>query len=158
MLYARAVAEVSAGILPYRRRGDAIEVLLIHPGGPFWARKDLGAWSIAKGLVEAGESIEEAARREFSEETGFVAAGPFYALTPRRQSGGKTIHAWAVEADFDTAQLTSVTFTVEIPKGSGRFKEFPEADRAEWFPLEEARRRILPGQVPFLDELENRLA
>lgn len=131
---------------------------MIHPGGPFWARKDLGAWSIAKGLVEAGESIEEAARREFNEETGFVAAGPLLALTPRRQPGGKTIHAWAVEADFDPAQLTSVTCTVEIPRGSGRFTEFPEADRADWFPLEEARGRILPGQVPLLDELQRRLA
>lgn len=150
--------KVSAGILPYRRRGDVVEVLLIHPGGPFWARKDLGAWSIAKGLVEDGESIEEAARREFTEETGFTTAGPLLPLTPRRQTGGKTVHAWATEADFDVAQLTSATFTVELPRGSGRYREFPEADRAEWFPLEEARRRILPGQIGFLDELQRRFS
>jgi predicted NUDIX family NTP pyrophosphohydrolase len=150
--------KVSAGILPYRRRDGAVEVLLIHPGGPFWTRKDMGAWSIAKGMVEEGEALEAAARRELTEETGFVAAGPLLALPSRRQPSGKTIHVWAVEANFDPAALTSVTFTVELPKGSGRLVEFPEADRASWFPIAEARRRILAGQVPFLDDLEQRLS
>jgi predicted NUDIX family NTP pyrophosphohydrolase len=149
--------KVSAGILPYRRRDGPVEVLLIHPGGPFWTRKDLGAWSIAKGMVEEGEALEAAARREFTEETGFVVSGPLLPLLPCRQPSGKTIHAWAVEGDFDPAALKSVTFAVELPKGSGRLVEFPEADRAAWFPLAEARRRILAGQVPFLDELERRL-
>lgn len=151
-----SMPKISAGILPYRRRDGQLEVLLIHPGGPFWARKDLGAWSVAKGLVEEGEAIDAAARREFTEETGFIAGPGLVPLTPRRQAGGKTIHVWAVEGDFDPAALRSVTFTVELPKGSGRFKEFPEADRAAWFPIEEARRRILTGQVPFLDELEKK--
>lgn len=150
-------ARVSAGILPYRVTGGGIEVLLIHPGGPFWTRKDLGAWSVAKGLVDDGEALEAAARREFTEETGFVAAGQLLPLTPRRQPSGKTIHVWAVEGEFASAALKSVTVTVELPKGSGRFKEFPEADRADWFPIAEARRRILAGQVPFLDELEQQL-
>ena len=150
--------KVSAGILPYRRRDGAVEVLLIHPGGPFWTRKDLGAWSIAKGMVEEGEALEAAARRELTEETGFVAAAPLLPLPPRRQPSGKTIHVWAVEANFDPAALKSVTFTVELPKGSGRQVEFPEADRAAWFPIAEARRRILAGQVPFLDDLEQRLS
>lgn len=160
MLYARRdVAKISAGILPYRfAAGGGLDVFLIHPGGPFWARKDLGAWSIAKGMVEEGEAIEAAARREFTEETGFVAEGSLLALTPRRQPSGKTIHVWATAASFDPAALKSVTFTFELPKGSGRFVEFPEADRAAWFPMPEARRRILAGQVCFLDELERLLA
>lgn len=148
--------KISAGILPYRRRGGAIEVLLIHPGGPFWARKDLGAWSIAKGEVDPGELPQDAARREFTEETGFVAEGDLIALEPRRQPSGKTIHIWAIEASFDPAALRSITFSLEWPKGSGRMAEFPEADRAAWFVLAEARRRILRGQLPFLDELATR--
>jgi predicted NUDIX family NTP pyrophosphohydrolase len=151
------VPKTSAGILPYRLAGGALDVFLIHPGGPFWARKDIGAWSIAKGMVEEGEALEAAARREFTEETGFVATEPLLPLTPRRQPSGKTIHVWAVEAGFDPAALKSVLFTVEVPKGSGRMVEFPEADRAAWFPIAEARRRILAGQTPFLDELEQRL-
>jgi predicted NUDIX family NTP pyrophosphohydrolase len=146
--------KTSAGILPYRRGRARLEVLLIHPGGPFWARKDLGAWSVAKGEVEPGERPEEAARREFTEETGFVAAGELTALAPRRQPSGKTIYVWAVEGDYDPATLRSITFAVEWPKGSGRVKQYPEADRAAWFPLVEARQRILKGQAAFLDELE----
>jgi predicted NUDIX family NTP pyrophosphohydrolase len=151
------VAKISAGILPYRLGPEGLEVFLIHPGGPFWARKDAGAWSIAKGMVEEGEALESAARREFREETGFVADGPLLPLTPRRQPSGKTIHVWAVAADFDPDALTSVTVTVELPRGSGRVVEFPEADRAAWFTIAEARRRILAGQSAFLDELEQRL-
>ena len=149
--------KVSAGILPYRRRPAGLDVLLIHPGGPFWARRDLGAWSIAKGEVEAGERPEDGARREFTEETGFVAAGPLLQLAPRRQPSGKTIHVWAVEGEYDAGALRSITFELEWPKGSGRVAQYPEADRAAWFPLSEARRRILTGQVPFLDELAARI-
>ena len=150
--------KVSAGILPYRVRGGAVEVLLIHPGGPFWTKKDAGAWSVAKGGVGEGEELEAAARREFAEETGFVAAGPLLPLTPHRQPGGKMVHVWAVASDYDPAAIRSATFTLEWPKGSGRVSAFPEADRAAWFPLPEARRRILVGQAPFLDDLERALA
>jgi predicted NUDIX family NTP pyrophosphohydrolase len=149
--------KTSAGILPYRVNAAALEVLLIHPGGPFWARKDLGAWSIAKGEVIEGESLEDAARREFTEETGFVAEGDLLPLVPRRQPSGKTIHVWAVAGSYDTAALRSITFHVEWPKGSGRMREYPEADRAAWFPIAEARQRILKGQLPFLDDLAKRL-
>ena len=149
--------KTSAGILPYRRTAAGIEVMLIHPGGPFWARRDLGAWSVAKGEVEPDEEAEAAARREFTEETGFSAVGPLLSLTPRKQPSGKVIHVWAVEGDYDPASLRSITFTLEWPKGSGRATAFPEADRAAWFPLPEARVRILKGQVPFLDELERHL-
>jgi predicted NUDIX family NTP pyrophosphohydrolase len=148
------MAKTSAGILPFRLQAGVLEVLLIHPGGPFWMRKDLGAWSIAKGEVAAGESPEDAARREFTEETGFVAEGQLLPLEPRRQPSGKTIHVWAVAGDYDPAALCSITFALEWPKGSGRMQDYPEADRAAWFPIDEARRRILKGQIPFLDELE----
>jgi predicted NUDIX family NTP pyrophosphohydrolase len=149
--------KVSAGILPYRVRGGTVEVLLIHPGGPFWAKKDVGSWSVAKGGVDDGEELEAAARREFTEETGFVAAGPLLPLAPRRQPSGKLIHVWAVEGDFDPAAIRSALFSVEWPKGSGRVREYPEADRAAWFPLTEAKRRSLRGQMPFLDELAERV-
>lgn len=149
--------KVSAGILPYRFRDGGLEVLLIHPGGPFWARKDIGAWSVAKGMVEEGEAVEAAARREFTEETGFVAEGELLPLTPCRQPGGKMVHVWAVEADYDPAAFRSVTFALELPKGSGRMVEFPEADRAAWFPLAAALQRILAGQRPLLDELQRLL-
>lgn len=145
--------KTSAGILLYRLREDRLEVFLVHPGGPFWARKDLGAWSLPKGEFVEPEAPLDAARREFQEETGFALDGPFEPLTPRKQSGGKTVHAWAVEGDLDPRQIRSNTFLLEWPKGSGRQKEFPEVDRAEWFEIEEARRRILPGQAGFLDEI-----
>lgn len=148
--------KVSAGILLFRRAPDgvAIEVLLVHPGGPFWARKDVGAWMIPKGGPEPGEDLLAAARREFTEETGGRADGAARPLTPVRQPGGKLVHAWAVEGTFDPAALTSNTFMLEWPRGSGRMRECPEVDRAAWFTLDEARRRILPAQRPFLDELE----
>jgi predicted NUDIX family NTP pyrophosphohydrolase len=151
------MAKRSAGILPYRWRPAGLQVLLIHPGGPFWAHKDLGAWSIAKGEVEPDERPEDGARREFTEETGFVATGTLIPLAPRRQPSGKTIHVWAVEGDFDPSALRSITFPLEWPKGSGRVTQYPEADRAAWFPLDQARARILRGQQPFLDELAERL-
>lgn len=145
--------KTSAGILLYRFREGRLEVFLVHPGGPFWARKDLGAWSLPKGEFTEPEAPLDAAIREFQEETGFLPEGPFEPLTPRKQSGGKTVHAWAVEGDLDPRQVRSNTFLLEWPKGSGRQKEFPEVDRAEWFEVEEARRRILAGHAGFLDEL-----
>jgi predicted NUDIX family NTP pyrophosphohydrolase len=145
--------KISAGILLYRRRGDELEVFLVHPGGPFWAKKDLGAWSLPKGEVEEGEELLEAAVREFGEETGFAVEGEFRPLRPLRQPSGKIIHAWAVEGDCDPAQLRSATFSMEWPPRSGKQQEFPEVDRGAWFSVAEARRRMVAGQVPFLDEL-----
>ena len=146
--------KTSAGILLYRRRNDALEVFLVHPGGPFWAKKDLGAWSLPKGEIEEGEEPLAAAKREFAEETGFEVEGEFRALAPLRQKSGKTVMAWAVEGDCDPAQLRSSMFEMEWPPRSGKRAEFPEVDRGAWFSLEEARERILAGQAPFLDELQ----
>lgn len=144
--------KTSAGILLYRRR-DELEVFLVHPGGPFWAKKDLGAWSLPKGELNGDEAPLAAARREFTEETGFVVDGEFRALRPLRQPSGKTILAWAVEGDCDPAELRSNTFSMEWPPKSGKQQEFPEVDRGAWFPLAEARKRIIAGQAPFLEEL-----
>lgn len=146
----------SAGLLLLRESRGALEVLLVHPGGPFWARKDDGAWSIPKGEFDAGEEPLAAARREFAEETGTTVAGEFIELQPVRQPSGKIVHAWAVRADFDPAQLRSNTFSIEWPPKSGQLREFPEVDRAAWFALDQARAKIQPGQLPLLDQL-NRL-
>ena len=140
----------SAGLLLYRHRQGASEVFLVHPGGPFWATKDAGAWSIPKGEFEPTEDPLAAARREFTEETGFEAEGDFVPLTPLKQKSGKIVHAWAVQMDCDPAHVRSNTFTW---KG----REFPEVDRAGWFDLETAKTKILPGQQGFLDELVGRL-
>ncbi|MBV8508806.1 MAG: NUDIX domain-containing protein, partial [Xanthobacteraceae bacterium] len=128
-------AEISAGILVYRETNGALEVLLAHPGGPFWARKDEGAWTIPKGLVEPGADLLATAQREFTEETGFVADGPFVPLAPVRQSSGKIVHAFACRGDVDAAKLISNTFEIEWPPRSGRRRQFPEVDRAAWFDL-----------------------
>jgi predicted NUDIX family NTP pyrophosphohydrolase len=144
----------SAGVLVYRRRGEVIEALLVHPGGPLWKSKDDGAWSIPKGEFDEGEDSLAAARREFREETGLSVAGEFQPLAPIKQRGGKTVHAWAVEADFDPYSVRSNTFTMEWPPKSGRTQEFPEVDRAEWFALEKARAKINPGQAPLLGQLQ----
>jgi predicted NUDIX family NTP pyrophosphohydrolase len=145
---------VSAGILLYRRADHGgLKVLLVHPGGPFWARKDLGAWSIPKGLPDEGEDLLAAARREFLEETGFTAAGEAVALGQVRQANGKIVHAWAIEGEADPRALKSNTFEMEWPRGSGRKRSFPEVDRAQWFEPDEARRRIVPAQAAFLDAL-----
>ena len=146
----------SAGLLMYRRSGGTLEVLLVHPGGPFWMKKDAGAWSIPKGEYEAGEEALAAAAREFQEETGLVARGPYTPLTPIRQPGGKVVEAWAFEGDCDAESLKSTTFSLEWPRGSGRRQEFPEVDRAGWFGLDEARRKILPAQAALLDELASK--
>ena len=133
-------------------------MLLVHPGGPFWAKKDAGAWSIPKGEIEEDEDALGAARREFQEETGTKAEGEFVSLQPVTQRGGKRILAWAFEGDFDPLQLHSSTFSMEWPPRSGQKRDFPEVDRAAWFTLDEARRRINPGQVPLVDELSNLVA
>ena len=143
----------SAGLLLYRRREGRLEVLLVHPGGPLWAQKDAGAWSIPKGEHGPEEDPLAAARREFAEETGFTATGPFLPLTPLKQKSGKLIQAFACEGEADPGDLTSNTFTLEWPPHSGSMKEFPEVDRAAWFPLPEAREKIHPGQGGFLEEL-----
>lgn len=147
------MAKISAGLLVYRKRQGAVEVLLVHPGGPFWAKRDSGAWSIPKGEVDGDEPLLDAARRELEEETGFAVAGDFTALTPLRQKSGKVVHAWAVEGDCDPARLRSNLFSMEWPPRSGTQREFPEVDRAAWFPIAEAERRILPGQAGFLRQL-----
>lgn len=151
------MSKTSAGILPYRIRANRLEVLLVHPGGPFWAKKDLGAWSIAKGEYSESEDAFQAALREFREETGSTPSGPFIKLAQRKQPSGKIIDVWATQADWDASTLVSNTFSMEWPKGSGRFRDFPEVDRAEWFDLPEALRRILPGQRGFLEELLGKL-
>ena len=145
--------KTSAGILLYRHRGGELEVFLVHPGGPFWTKKDLGAWSLPKGELQEGEEPFAAAVREFTEETGFTIDGEFRPLRPLRQPSGKIIHEWAVEGDCDPAQLRSILFSMEWPPRSGKQQEFPEVDRGAWFTVAEARRRIIAGQAPFLDEL-----
>jgi predicted NUDIX family NTP pyrophosphohydrolase len=147
----------SAGILLYRHGDAGVEVLLVHPGGPFWAKKDDGAWSIPKGLIDPGENPLLAAKREFTEETGGTASGETIALGEFKQPGGKIVTAFAVEGDFDLADFQSTSFTMEWPPRSGRKAEFPEADRAAWFPIEEARAKILKGQAAMLDALKERL-
>lgn len=153
MALRRKAARVSAGILLYRLSANGPEVFLVHPGGPFWAKRDLGAWSVPKGEVGAGEDMLEAAKREFREETGAQVEGNFIALTPLRQPSGKVVHAWAVEGDADASSITSNTFSMEWPPHSGESREFPEVDRAAWFTLAEARDKLLPGQRPLLEEL-----
>jgi predicted NUDIX family NTP pyrophosphohydrolase len=150
--------QTSAGVLLFRRRSGGLEVLLGHPGGPFWARKDDGSWSMPKGLVEPGEDHEAAARREFEEETGFQPPATLLPLGAFRQPGGKTVIAYAAEGDLDPAALQPGSFTLEWPPRSGHTAEFPEIDRAAWFTLVEARAKILRGQAPALDALAALLA
>jgi predicted NUDIX family NTP pyrophosphohydrolase len=143
----------SAGLLMYRRSGAELAVLLVHPGGPFWARKDLGAWSIPKGEYGPGEEPLAVARREFEEETGARPQGVFQPLGELVQPGGKRVIAWAVEGNLDPATLVSNTFELEWPPRSGAKARFPEVDRAQWFSIDEARKKILPGQRVFIDRL-----
>ncbi len=147
--------EISAGILAFRR-GDGLEVLLAHPGGPFWAKKDDGAWTIPKGLVEPGDDLMTAARREFAEETNLTADGELIALDPVNQKSGKRVHAFAYEADFELAGFASTSFEVEWPPRSGRRQSFPEIDRVAYFALPVAMTKIIAYQQPFLRELERR--
>jgi predicted NUDIX family NTP pyrophosphohydrolase len=144
----------SAGLLLFRKRAGRLDVLLIHPGGPLWAKKDEGAWSIPKGEFTDDEDPLSAAKRECSEELGVNLTGDFIALEPVRQPGGKIVYAWAVEGELEPDPLRSNTFQMEWPPRSGRRQEFPEIDRAEWFGIEDARRKILKGQMPLLDQVE----
>jgi len=152
------MAERSAGLVLYRRTGPAPEVLLAHPGGPFWAKKDEGAWSIPKGLIEDDETPLAAAKREFAEETGLRPRGTFIELGSFKQPSGKLIHAFAVEGDFDPRDLKSGSFPLAWPPKSGMTKEFPEVDRAGWFTAEQAARKILKGQLPIVQAVFARLA
>ncbi len=146
----------SAGILLYRVNSSRLQVLLVHPGGPFWAKKDAGAWSIPKGEIEEGEDLLDAAKREVEEETGILVTGRFITLTPVKQKSGKIVHAWATEQDVDPRLVKSNLFEMEWPPRSGLKKSFPEIDRAAWFMLEEAKQKIIPGQEPLLEELEQK--
>jgi predicted NUDIX family NTP pyrophosphohydrolase len=154
-------ARNSAGLLLFRTGVSGVELLLVHPGGPFWARKDAGSWSVAKGEAEGPAeqaSLLDVARREFFEETGFAPDGEFIPLGSIRQRSGKLVHVWAVRGDFDPAKLVSNAFHIEWPKGSGKWRSFPEVDRAAWFDVDTARSKILKGQLPFLDRLLERLS
>jgi predicted NUDIX family NTP pyrophosphohydrolase len=153
----RGTAAVSAGLLAFRRRKE-VEVLLAHPGGPFWASKDAGVWTIPKGLAEPGADLLTTARREFTEETNFAAAGEFIELTPVKQKSGKTVHAWAFAADFDLAAFKSNTFAIEWPPKSGQQRSFPEIDRIAYFTLPAAMSKLLAYQRPLLLELQRRIA
>jgi predicted NUDIX family NTP pyrophosphohydrolase len=148
--------EISAGLLAYRRR-EGVEFLLAHPGGPYWARKDDGSWTIPKGLVRPDDLLA-GALREFKEETGLTARGPFTPLAPVRQRSGKTVHGFAFEGDFDLSGFSSNTFEMEWPPRSGKTMEFPEIDRIGWFGADEAMRKIIAYQKPFLIELQKMLA
>jgi len=150
--------KLSAGLLLFRRRKGTLEVFLVHPGGPFWAKKDLGAWSIPKGEYAEGELSLEAAKREFREETGFPADGDPVELGTIKQAGGKLVSVWAMEGDCDPAKLVSNTCLIEWPPRSGRKMEIPEVDRGDWFGIEAAQERILKGQLPALDLLIQRVA
>ncbi|MDB5896861.1 MAG: hypothetical protein JWP41_463 [Ramlibacter sp.] len=150
---------LSAGLLMYRRRqGGPVEVLLAHPGGPFWSRRDQASWTLPKGEIAPAEDPLDAARREFEEETGFASTPPFHLLGELRQKSGKRITAWAFEGDADPAGLKSNTFEMEWPPRSGRRQAFPEIDRLAWFELPQARDKLIAGQVPFVDRLEQWLA
>lgn len=151
------MAKISAGILLFRRRPTGIEVMLVHPGGPFWAKKDEGAWSIPKGLADEGENLLEAAKREFLEETGVTVEGEFLDLGAHKQPGGKTVVAWACEGDFDPAALTSNKFSLEWPPRSGRVAQFPEVDQAAWYSIDEALEKINKGQRAIVEALVERL-
>ncbi|HKT83048.1 MAG TPA: NUDIX domain-containing protein [Solirubrobacterales bacterium] len=150
------MAATSAGILPFRRRGDSLEVLLVHPGGPYWAKKDEGAWSIPKGEIDEGEEERACALRELEEELGSslgLAVEQLSELGSVRLKSGKVVHGWAAEVEFDPTQLCSNSFEIEWPPRSGHRQEFPEVDRAEWFEPEVARAKINPAQADFLDRL-----
>lgn len=149
--------KISAGLIMYRQGPAGMEVLLVHPGGPFWRNRDDGAWSIPKGEAAPGEDLLDTAQREFREELGLPADGPFFPLTPVKQKGAKTVHAWAFAGNCDPSQLRSNTFAVEWPPRSGRLQQFPEADQAAFFDLVTARRKINPAQIALLDELEKSL-
>jgi predicted NUDIX family NTP pyrophosphohydrolase len=152
------MSKTSAGILLYRRKDNEFRVFLIHPGGPFFEKKDEGAWSVPKGEIDEGEDALVAARREFKEETGCGLEGKFVPLSPVTQKGGKIVLVWAVEGDCDADAIRSNTFALEWPPKSGRVRDFPEVDRAGWFTVDEAKKKINPAQAALVDELLSKLA
>lgn len=152
-----ARAAVSAGLLLFRRAHGTLEVFLAHPGGPFWTNRDDGAWTIPKGVVDEGEDLLDAARREFREETSIEPTGPFLDLGAVKQKAGKTVHAWAWEGDADATAIVSNTMRTEWPRGSGRWLTFPEVDRCAWFDPDAARRKMNPAQAEFISRLEHAL-
>jgi predicted NUDIX family NTP pyrophosphohydrolase len=156
--YRLRMPKISAGLLMYRVRDGELEFLLAHPGGPFWQRRDAGAWTIPKGEIQSGEDPLAAAQREFTEETGLQPQGQFIALSPITQKSGKIVHAWAFAGDCDPARIKSNIFQMEWPPGSGRFQDCPEVDRAAFFRLPEARKKINPAQVALLEELAGRFS
>jgi predicted NUDIX family NTP pyrophosphohydrolase len=147
----------SSGLLLFRTVAGRLEVLLVHPGGPFWAKRDDGTWSIPKGEFDDDEDPLSAAKREFEEEVGIIPTGEFIRLEPLRQPSGKLVYAWAANADFDPATLRSNTFSMERPPKSGRRQEFPEIDQAAWFTSDAAKHKLLKGQVPFIEQLQELL-
>jgi predicted NUDIX family NTP pyrophosphohydrolase len=151
------MSKVSAGLLMYRLRQGVVEVLLAHPGGPFWRNKDDGAWTIPKGEIAPGEDAHAAALREFEEETGIRPEGPYIELTPIQQRGGKTVCAWAFEGDCDPEGIKSNTFEMEWPPRSGKMQQFPEIDRAAFLGIEQAKQKVNPAQMALLDELQERM-
>lgn len=146
--------KTSAGILLYRMAENGLEVFLVHPGGPYWAKKDEGAWSVPKGEFEAGEDSLDAAKREFKEETGFDITGNFMELTPLRQPSGKVVYVWAVEGNIDATSIKSNMFSMEWPPRSGKEQEFPEVDKGSWLTIAQAQEKLLPGQRGFLEQLK----
>jgi predicted NUDIX family NTP pyrophosphohydrolase len=147
----------TAGILMYRYRGPMIEVFLVHPGGPFWTKKDAGSWSVPKGQIDENEDPLDAARREFEEETGFAVDGDFTRLEPVKQAGGKVVHTWAIEGDCNAEAIKSNMFSMEWPPRSGKRQEFPEVDRAGWFSVETAKGKILKAQIGLLEDLQRKI-
>lgn len=147
----------SAGILCYRYRDQTLEVFLVHPGGPFWAKRDEGAWSLPKGLINPGEAAMDAAKREFNEETSFEVIGELIDLGQLTQPSKKIVHAWAVHMDLDASKLKSNMFSMEWPKGTGVIREYPEVDKGEWFSLARAKQKISPGQAAFIERLLEKL-
>ena len=151
------MSQKSAGIVLYRIQNSSIEVFLVHPGGPYWAKKDDGAWSIPKGEFDENEEPLAAAKREFQEETGIQISGEFIQLNPVKQKGGKRVYAWAVKGDIDPAKIKSNSFEIEWPPRSGKMKSFPEIDKAAWFPLSEAQKKIIEAQSALIKELESKI-
>jgi predicted NUDIX family NTP pyrophosphohydrolase len=147
----------SAGIVLYRIQNNSIEVFLVHPGGPYWSKKDDGAWSIPKGEFDENEEPLAAAKREFEEETGIKISGGFLQLNPVKQKGGKLVYAWAVEGDIDPAKIKSNSFEIEWPPRSGKMKSFPEIDKAAWFQISDAKKKIIEAQSALIKELESKI-
>lgn len=151
------MAKKSAGVIAFRKKDGHYEVLLVHPGGPFWANKDLNAWSVPKGEPEEGEELKYAAKREFKEETGLDISSELIFLNQVKQPGGKIVYTWATETDLDASKIKSNTIQIDWPPGSGKKKEIPEVDKAGWFTFKEARKKILKGQIPILKQLAEKL-